>query len=91
MGGVTGAGGCGLVATGNYLQQQKNKFLLAKIANLFVCAYKCIMLQDLLSVEARLDAEYGCEEEEEGERDRGFEEGILFCPACNKHFKSDKA
>ena len=49
---------------------------------------ECVF-QDLLSVEARLDAEYGCHDD--GEGDGGFEEDSLFCPACNKLFKSDKA
>ena len=39
-------------------------------------------------MEARLDVEYGCDGEEE--RDGGCDEGGLFCPACNKLFKSDK-
>ena len=49
----------------------------------------CVSLQDLLSVEARLEADYGCDSDRE--RDAGYEEGRLFCPACNKLFKSDKA
>ena len=40
-------------------------------------------------MEARLDAEYGCQDD--GDKDRGYEEGGLLCPACNKVFKSDKA
>ena len=39
-------------------------------------------------MEARLDAEYGCHGD--GEQDGGYEEGGLFCPACNKLFKSEK-
>ena len=57
----------------------------AEIVYVFI---ECVF-QDLLSVEARLDAEYGCHDD--GEGDGGFEEDSLFCPACNKLFKSDKA
>ena len=41
-------------------------------------------------MEAKLDAEYGAGFDED---DGGYEEGEdqLFCPACNKVFKSDKA
>ena len=47
-------------------------------------------------MEAKLDAEYGRrrEGEREGEEeDGGYEEGEnhLFCPACSKLFKTDKA
>ena len=42
-------------------------------------------------MEAKLDAEYGCQDD--SDNDGGYVEGgeQLFCPACNKLFKSDKA
>ena len=42
-------------------------------------------------MEAKLDAEYGCQDN--SDNDGGYMEGgeQLFCPACNKLFKSDKA
>ena len=45
----------------------------------------------MVAMEAQLDQEYGCHGEEEG--DGGYVEGEqqLFCAACNKLFKSDKA
>ena len=78
MGRVTGAG----------------TYMFADVVNhgliLCVCVCVCVCaLQDLLSVEARLEEEYGCEDSDD--KDRGYEEGGLFCPACNKLFKSEKA